>query len=107
MSDSLLAELTKIKTKLDVLKERVDNLADLIEKDHDILIETTQKLKEIDNWRNKMDSLNCKARLDAIEQWIKNHEKAHSSSFDFKFAIFLILLSSFFSALFTYIFAKL
>ena len=86
MNDELLRELTKVKVKLDGISERVDVVSKIIEHDHDVLTEQVQRVK-------------------AIEGWIEKHEKLHAQAFDIRFAIFIVVLSTFLSAFFAYVFA--
>jgi len=107
MSDKLVSEITKLKVKIDSMRDQFSHLAELLERDHDLLVEMNQRVRELESWKARCDVIDCKSRLDAIENWIKKHEKQHDNSFDVKFTLFLIFLSAFLSAFFSYVFSHI
>ena len=84
--EQIVKELTATRVKLDILCQKVDNLATEIKNDHNML-------------------LNHEGRIANLENWVEKHEKKHSFSLSWKLTVAVTLLASATAALFSWLFS--
>jgi len=83
--EQIVKELTATRVKLDMLCQKVDNLAAKIENDHNTI-------------------LNHEGRISHLENWVEKHEKQHSFSLSWRLTVAITLLASATAALFSWLF---